>query len=47
MLLEDDPETVNSDPYSEGWFFKLQPSDLTELDALLSAGDYQQQCDAE
>ena len=40
--LEDDPETVNSDPYNDGWFFKLQPSDPAELDALLSAGDYQQ-----
>jgi glycine cleavage system H protein len=45
--LEDDPETVNSDPYNDGWFFKLQPSDPTELDALLSAGEYQQQCEEE
>lgn len=47
MLLEDDPETVNSDPYGEGWFYKLQPSDPAELDALLSADAYQQQCDDE
>lgn len=46
-LLEDDPETVNSDPYNDGWFYKLQPSDLTELDALLSADGYQQQCEDE
>ena len=45
--LEDEPETVNSDPYNDGWFYKLQPSDSTELDALLSAADYQQQCDDE
>jgi glycine cleavage system H protein len=45
--LEDDPETVNSDPYNDGWFFKLQPSDPTELEALLSAGDYQQLCEEE
>jgi glycine cleavage system H protein len=45
--LEDDPETVNSDPYNDGWFFKLQPSDPTELDALLSAGEYQQHCEEE
>jgi len=45
--LEDEPETVNSDPYNDGWFFKLQPADPHELDALLSAGDYQQQCDDE
>jgi glycine cleavage system H protein len=46
-LLEDDPETVNSDPYAEGWFYKLQPADLSELDALLSADVYQQQCEDE
>ncbi len=45
--LEDEPETVNTDPYNDGWFFKLQPSDTGELDALLSAEDYQQQCDDE
>lgn len=42
--LEDEPETVNSDPYHDGWFFKLQPGDTSELEALLSAEDYQQQC---
>jgi glycine cleavage system H protein len=47
MLLEDDPETVNSDPYGEGWFYKLQPSDPAELEALLTADAYQQQCDNE
>jgi glycine cleavage system H protein len=45
--LEDEPETVNSDPYNDGWFYQLQPSDTSELDALLSAEDYQQQCDDE
>ncbi|MEH6568467.1 MAG: glycine cleavage system protein GcvH [Halioglobus sp.] len=43
-LLEDAPETVNSDPYAEGWFYKLKPSDTTELEALLSAEDYAGQC---
>ena len=42
--LEDEPETVNADPYSDGWFFRLQPADTSELEALLSADDYQQQC---
>lgn len=42
--LEDEPETVNSDPYNGGWFFKLQPTDTAELEALLSAQDYQTQC---
>jgi glycine cleavage system H protein len=44
--LEDAPETVNADPYNDGWFFRLQPRDLDELDALLlDADSYQQHCD--
>ncbi|MEP5568216.1 MAG: glycine cleavage system protein GcvH [Halioglobus sp.] len=46
-LLEDEPETVNSDPYNDGWFFKLQPADASELEALLNAEDYQSKCDEE
>jgi glycine cleavage system H protein len=46
-MLEDEPETVNSDPYKGGWFYKLQPADTSELDALLSAEGYQQQCEDE
>jgi glycine cleavage system H protein len=42
--LEDEPETVNADPYSDGWFFRLQPADASELEELLSADEYQQQC---
>lgn len=43
--LEDEPETVNGDPYNDGWIFKIQPADASELDALLSAEDYQSKCD--
>lgn len=43
--LEDAPETVNAEPYEGGWFYRLQPSDVSELDALLSAEDYQQHCE--
>ncbi|MDG2047759.1 MAG: glycine cleavage system protein GcvH [Halioglobus sp.] len=45
--LEEEPETVNSDPYNDGWFYKLQPADSSELEALLSAENYQQQCEDE
>lgn len=45
--LEDEPEMVNSDPYNDGWFYKLQPSDISELDGMLSAEDYQAQCEEE
>lgn len=43
--LEDSPESVNSDPYGDGWFFKLKLSDLGELDDLLDADDYAAQCE--
>lgn len=45
--LEDAPETVNSDAFNDGWFFKLQPEDMGELDALMSAEEYEQFCDEE
>ena len=40
-LLEDDPMTVNRDPYGEGWIIKIELSDPAEVDQLLDAGDYQ------
>jgi glycine cleavage system H protein len=39
-VLEDAPETVNQDPYGAGWFYKLQPNDVGELDELLDAEGY-------
>ena len=38
--LESAPETVNSDPYGEGWMIKIKMSDASEIDALLSAEQY-------
>ena len=38
--LEDAPETVNSDPYGEGWMIKLRPADEADLDGLMSAEEY-------
>lgn len=34
------PELVNSDPYGEGWLFKVKPSNASELDQLLDATAY-------
>ena len=45
--LEDAPEQVNSDPYGEGWFFKLRLADAGELDELLDADSYADVCDAD
>ncbi len=42
--LEDEPEIVNSDPYGDGWFFKIKPSALDDLERLLSAQEYQAAC---
>jgi len=38
--LADAPETVNSDPYGEGWIIKLQLSNPAELSDLLTAEAY-------
>jgi len=38
--LEDSPETVNQDPYGEGWMIKINISELSEVDELLSADEY-------
>jgi len=39
-LLESEPEKVNDDPYGEGWMIKIQISDSSEIDNLMSAEDY-------
>jgi glycine cleavage system H protein len=39
--LDGAPETVNRDAYGEGWMVELRPADAADLDALLSAADYQ------
>jgi len=38
--LEDEPEKVNTDPYGDGWMIKVECSDLSEVDNLMSAEDY-------
>lgn len=39
--LEDSPELVNDDPYGKGWMVKIEIADASQLDALLSAVDYE------
>lgn len=45
--LEEAPEMVNQDPYGDGWFFKVEPTDLDEMDDLLDADGYEQHCESE
>jgi len=40
--LEQDPETVNSDPYGDGWLVKINMSDTGQVEGLLSADQYQE-----
>ncbi|MEN9445501.1 MAG: glycine cleavage system protein [Bacteroidota bacterium] len=39
--LEANPESVNSNPYGDGWMIKIEMSDASEVDGLLSADEYQ------
>ena len=39
--LANAPESVNSDPYGNGWLCEIECSDLSQLDALLDAAAYQ------
>jgi len=45
--LEDAPELVNSDPYNDGWFFKVKVADTSDLDTLLDADAYAEACESE
>lgn len=43
QAVVDDPSLINRDCYGDGWIVKLKPSDPAQLDALLSAADYEKQ----
>ena len=40
--LDDSPESVNQDPYGDGWMVKVSVSEAGELDNLMSADQYQE-----
>jgi glycine cleavage system H protein len=39
--IDGSPESVNSDPYGAGWMIKIRLADPSQLDALMSAEDYE------
>ncbi|MBV9808077.1 MAG: glycine cleavage system protein GcvH [Solirubrobacterales bacterium] len=43
--LGDKPETINEDPYGEGWLVKVKVSDPSEVDSLMDASEYQASLD--
>ena len=38
--LEDNPEVVNDDPYGDGWIIKIEVSNPSDIDALMSSEEY-------
>ncbi len=40
--LEKQPELVNNDPYNEGWMVKVEVSDPSAVDKLMSSEEYSQ-----
>ena len=45
QAVVDAPETINEDPYGEGWLVKIRLSDPGEVDGLLDAEAYRQLLD--
>tara|TARA_Y100001936_G_C15616176_1_gene429248 strand:- start:77 stop:469 length:393 start_codon:yes stop_codon:yes gene_type:complete len=45
--LVQSPETINQNPYDDGWMFKLRPTDLNDLGTLLDAESYTNFCENE
>jgi glycine cleavage system H protein len=46
-LLQETPETVNNSPYDEGWFFRVKPDDLSELEDAMDAAEYREMLETE
>ncbi|NCP65755.1 MAG: glycine cleavage system protein GcvH [Paraglaciecola sp.] len=45
--LENSPELVNTDPYGDGWMFKIRAEDPEEVDSLFDAEGYENSIDEE
>jgi len=39
--LADNPELVNSDPYGQGWIFRIKPDDVSSIENLMDPDDYE------
>jgi len=45
--LADNPELVNSDPYGEGWIFRMKPDEEDAIEALMGPDDYEAHADSD
>jgi len=43
----DEPETVNEDPYGDGWLVRIRLSDPSEVDSLLDAAAYRRHVESQ
>lgn len=43
--LDDEPELINQDSFGDGWLFKIQPDNQTDIDSLLSNDAYEASLD--
>lgn len=43
--LVDHPEFLNDDPYEKAWMLKVEISEMSEVDQLMSAADYKKYCE--
>ena len=39
--LEDNPESVNSEPYGKGWLVKISPENFNDREGLISSEEYE------
>ena len=46
-LLESAPDTINKDPYGEGWLVRVHLTDPEELEGLMCANVYEASCTKE
>ena len=44
--IKESAETINADPYGQGWLVKLKVSDTSALDGLMNADDYKKFCES-
>ena len=44
-VLGEEPGTINTGPFSEGWMMKVELSDPSEADGLMDAAAYEKHCD--
>ena len=47
VRVREAPETVNEDPYGDGWLVRIRLSDPSEVEALLSAAAYRELLDSQ